>query len=282
MLESNPPRKSWEDIKIFDGAIDMSIYGINEVESDDGLTLRNLKKEGDELKPENKKLVEILLRKARETGISEILAPVAVPPNGEVYLGDDYTDKIILGKNKVGEDIVLRRGVNFEGCELKHGQAFIVSPADCYTVAAKSGDRVLVGHAGRDSLHDAKNPDRPGIVENMVRELGPDTKIWGGYGIAGDDFVHSSEDPKFGELNRKRQEDLFASGTITKNEGVDLANLIVHQTEKAGGSRENVIIDKSVSTFSDTDENGRPVYFSNRRLGPQKMGRNLVWVSRSI
>lgn len=282
MLETNPPRKSWEDIKIFDGAVDMSIYGINESESNDGLTLRNLKKDGDELKPENKKLVEILLKKARETGINEILAPVAVPANGQIYLGNDYSDKIILGKSKDGKDIVLNRGANFEGCELKSGQAFIVSPADCYTVAAKNRDRVLVGHAGRDSLYDANNPERPGIVENMIKELGPDTKIWGGYGIAGNDFVHSANEQKFGELNKKRQDELFATGVITNNEGVDLANLIVHQTEKAGGLRENVVIDKSVSTFSDIDESGNPIYFSNRRVGPQKMGRNLVWVSRSL
>ncbi|MEN9852158.1 MAG: hypothetical protein RI996_101 [Candidatus Parcubacteria bacterium] len=275
-LESYP---NIERREVLEDAVEVFIVGKNtEIPEDQGWSMRFLKKNEDVTRPENEHILRLFAdftseMSAAGISVNRFLALVSIPHNGKIDESTEFNEEILLPNGKL-----LYRGSNTEGCLLQRGDVFVVSPADCLTVIAKSDKGIIASHAGRESLFNIDNPDGPNVVKSILDILGPDTKFWTGFGIhAGEHFKHDETNSAHGERTKQRREALqYKYGPTTHSDGnLDMHGILVDQIEAYGGERSNVTVDKTFCTFNETDEDGIARFYSQRREG---LSRNLVFV----
>ncbi len=287
--------------KFGDSSVSASIIGIDErLPEAFGWSLRGMRTLEHFENPGRSFLKRFFLDYSKYTGIKHFYAPIAHPQNGIVSTKHEHPYELDFGNG-----IVLRRGQNTEGCEVKKGEAFVVTPADCLTIVAKSNKtgKVFAMHAGRESIFDVNKMDRPTIIENLLKAFEEDgTKpedviLWTGFGVsAGSHFDHP-EDLLTGEdeesmsqnevrkLNAKRREYLQENfGPETYENGyLNLHKVVSLMGHKFGIKPENIVVEDAMCTLLKTDEDGNFQFYSNRRdrNQPRQTGRNLVVVTNS-
>lgn len=198
----------------------------------------------------------------------------------------------------VTEYVNLHRGVDADGVYgLKSGEAFVMSSADCALIVVWAQDRygvihIIVAHAGRNSLYDANNPDRPSIVDNiaahmMSKGVWPvELKVWIGLSIsAGPHFTHNINDPRWPNNKKIVDYALGLGDCCVANNGtlqdpdysqgwIDIKQIVRSQFVNLSTPPENITLD-SVCTSTDTNPDGSHTWYSQSR---GDSGRNLVIV----
>ncbi len=178
---------------------------------------------------------------------------------------------------------VLYRGVKADGYgPMISGDAFAMSAADCALLVVKAGDRVFAAHAGRNSLFDRQCIDNgqqskqfPSVVDaimsQILKEHHERAEAFVGFTISnGAHFEHPVDHPKFGASNRRLLEWIADSYFPEEELGddfwqkgqLDMLKLIAVQLKKYGVTH---ITTDGVCTFSDKNEQGNPIWFSQRR-----------------
>lgn len=257
-----PKLENKEVRKILEGHAEVLFFGKDKTLDELGWSMRHLQRSGDELKPENQHLVKLLREVAKEKNIHTFLAPIAVPQNGKLELAPLFERTIDLC-----DGVVVKRGSDVEGVLIEKGEAFLVSPADCLTVVAESEKGILATHAGRESLFNVNYPNREGVVENLIKILGTGAKIWAGFGISKDFFIHNKSDITHGEINWLREyliSKKLNPFLIKADEKMDLYEVLLSLVDKNNAHRENVTIDKSICTYSEVGGDGERRFFSRR------------------
>lgn len=195
----------------------------------------------------------------------------------------------------------LHRGLRGDGFEIHPGDAGIIAPADCAVVVVTTpSGRVLLLHAGRDSLVDRKlietgNPSKQheSIIfaawnELQVRAQDATGSKWFILPSvsAGAHFRHSWEDADHGDKNKGlvsylvRKYDHTVKGH-PKFGMIDVPAIIAAQlTQFCGLDPDNITVDTRC-TYTEVDTGGEYVWHSHRRAvntGGDPLARNLVVV----
>lgn len=225
--------------------------------------------------------------------ISDYYAPAPDGMTGLVCGKEDLRRNI-----KVTDNITLHRGFDADGVyDLKSGEAFVMSSADCGAIAAHGRDRwgidrVVIAHAGRNSLCNVNNPDRASVVDNIVTYflskgiMTSELKVWIGLSIsAGPHFPHDINDPRWPN-NRKIVDYALSLGPgCVMNNGtkqnpdyskgwIDIKQIAKAQFIRLGTIAANITVD-SVCTSTETNLDGGYTWHSQSR---GDSGRNLVIV----
>lgn len=231
--------------------------------------------------------------------INRILSP-NVSRFNSVFLSDgsQYPWKLTLN----GTACKLHRGLYGDGFEVYPGDAGIIAPADCAVVVVTTPNgRVLILHAGRDSL-----VDRQKIVsgveskqfESIIfaawhemcrvsKENALQSKWFVLPSISpGDHFQHNWEDEVRGDVNK-----LLVSYLIKRYDNavkghpkfgmINIPAIIAAQlVQCCGVSPENILVDDRC-TYTERDEHNQFIWHSNARAvrtGGDLRARNLVVV----
>lgn len=282
MLEKRPENiklnsiENVETRKVF-GNVNLSIYGRNSFFNERGGSLTGLNSQESFSDKDKQPLLNLLKEISEQKGIKVYKAPIAWPRhNGKLKTDNNWKEVYSLS-----EDVLILKGENYEGCEIKKGEAFIMSPADCMTIVLRIMEKTYVMHAGRDSMFDVKDPSRLNIVESILSNfpgINPvDVKVWAGFGVApGEHFIHDEEDEIYGEQNKARRELLMKYNQVdtpnyTSEGHIDLQNIFYNMCIAAG--IKDVIIDKTFYTYSGKEDESRKYY---SHTAGDKIGRNLV------
>ncbi len=200
-----------------------------------------------------------------------------------------------------GTDCRLHRGLYVDGFEIPPGSAGIIAPADCAVIVMSARQRVLMLHAGRDSLFDrhliragAASKKHESIVfaawENLSQEERKHVKCLVLPSIsAGSHFEHRFDDDRWGQENEN-----LVRYTISrygrkcirgeKELGhMDIPRIIATQLTEYCGVDENEIQVVDRCTYTETDQN-RYVWHSHARAVRDKVDattRNLVVVENT-
>ncbi len=224
--------------------------------------------------------------------IQNYYAPAPTKMNGAICSKDDL--KIAI---PVYSDVKLMRGMDADGVyDLKPGDAFVMSPANCMLIVAYGKyrfgrSRLITSHAGRNSLW-SPNDEKHGVAAQIVATMksggiAPEAlRIWLGLSIsAGPHFEHLVDNPKWQDNKKWVDYALSLSSDCVKNNGteerpdysrgwLDIKQIAKHQLMRLGVPAEQITLD-SVCTHCDTDANGVPIWGSNVRGANE---RNLVMV----
>jgi copper oxidase (laccase) domain-containing protein len=197
----------------------------------------------------------------------------------------------------VTDYVNMYRGVNADGvCGLQSGDAFGMSPANCMLIVAcgYNGSRnykIIASHAGRNSVIDPANLDRPSVVDNIIAQmmndgLWPgDLRVWIGFSISpGEHFEHVVGDERWPnngilvDYARSLGDGCVANNGTPDNPDfgrgwLDLKRMAMCQFIRAGVLPENITLD-DVCTHTDKN-NDAPKWGSHIRGEHQ---RNLVVV----
>jgi len=266
---------------LFGGSVEVLILGKDRsLNSVRGWSLSGLNSQTSFEEPDKQPLLEFLKRYAKIYDIKTFLAPIASPiHNGKLNSKNMWNEVY-----NIGDNVKMKKGANFEGCEVKEGEAFVMSPADCLTVVVSDkSHRVFAMHAGRESIFNASDLEQETLVENIIKAYPgtnpDDLSVWAGFGIkAGKHFIDSFEDPIYGELNKKRMEYLktkYGEDCFTSEGYIDLQKVLYNIC--GFHNLKNVELDTSFHTYSGEDEENRK-YYTNR--GGDKSARNLVIVRK--
>lgn len=237
---------------------------------------------------------------------SNVWAPIPTQFNGLVVNPKKtFFDQIDTST----EEIVIRRGIYADGIILHSPMdVFLVTPADCATFVISYDDaygqkKVIAGHASRDSLINTArfrlnkiSRDYEGLVESALtyipKESKENARAWVGLSISpGPHFAHdvNSKDcpwnglmvhyirEKYGDACFKDDGEDFKKGWL------DQKQLVVSQLLLGGIQKENIEVD-DVCTYSDTDKDGEPLWYSNVRNTQKKNEayRNFVFVTKNF
>lgn len=194
----------------------------------------------------------------------------------------------------------LYRGSNADGVAgLGKKIGYAMSAADCALIVVRNGDFIAAAHAGRNSIIDmdrmkGKAPrENESVVHTICRRISKkklrveETQVWAGFSISpGLHFPHAVDDPRNPHnrhmveyVRRKYGTQCFKSDEQDGALGwLDTKALIRAQFMLLGVPEENIELD-SMCTYSDVNNKGEPVWFSNvRNTKEGKDGRNLVAV----
>jgi copper oxidase (laccase) domain-containing protein len=233
---------------------------------------------------------------AEELEIQQILAPRPALFNAEVCSTPDLSDFIRLGNGEQAP--VLLRGKNADGAVIEAQQGFWVSSADCITIIVhdpKNG-QTIAAHAGRDCLVDRArlNDEESREFESVVHAIAARyskkalkrLRVFITCGIGPEQFIHNCSDPKWGPKNTRMildiQEKWGQNGRVLQGSylmgKICLSEMLRSQLISIGVPAHHIAFD-GVDTYSDTDKNGEPKWWSHRRGDGMK--RNGVLVVRN-
>lgn len=236
-------------------------------------TLRRLKKPED-ARSESELCERLEWAIANLGAVTAVLAPSPMQFNGRVCAEEELTEAIKLPRGGL-----IKRGAFADGVELKPGQAFMMSSADCFLVVARSGKRVVAAHAGRDSVLNRKlieSGDSPFKYKNVVASVvekfpeNESIEVFVGLGFGNDGFAHPWDHRKHGAYNRLMTR--FVIDTYGKDcvagapeEGrIKLGDIIVEDFVRWGVPRENITRD-AVDTSADSHNGSGYTWHSHRR-----------------
>lgn len=184
-------------------------------------------------------------------------------------------------------DLYRNKDMPADGTFLDRNEAFVMSAAGCPVIIATAGDRLIVAHAGRDSLVDRRavmgaTPCREhlsvvhAIIEAFAKKgLAPETvKMCMQFAIPADVFEHRFDHPRYGTFNRalKKFVDKRWSGCTTEENGRMFLNLefLFEEQAKQAGVR-NVWAMNSLAVFP---------LLAHTHDGRDPQARNLFLVKR--
>lgn len=210
-------------------------------------------------------------------------APVTTEMNGLIVPKGHLQTRI-----PVTDYVNMYRGVNADGvCGLQSGDAFAMSPANCMAIVAHGRDklgiyRAIASHAGRNSVIDPANLDRPSVVNNIIAQMmndgvwPRDLRVWIGFSISpGAHFEHVVGDKRWPnneilvDYARSLGEGCVANNGTPDNPDfgrgwLDLKKIARCQFIRAGVLPENITLD-DVCTHTDTNPDGTPKWGSHIR-----------------
>jgi len=188
-------------------------------------------------------------------------------------------------------DLKIITGAKTEGIVVPVGGAILFKTADCYTVTYHDikNDKVITVHAGLKSIIDKQKiitgvESRPheSVVDDMARYMKETDhyEIFLNGGIGFQSFIYNTNDPVYGETNKKILSyliDKYGKGAVPlgiKHGGISMKYIIRQQFISYGIDPE-LIRDDGIDTYSD------PKFFSHYRakeMGWNDGGRNGILV----
>ncbi len=159
---------------------------------------------------------------------------------GHIVRPHNCTERILFG------DLPIRRGVRADGILVpKRLSGYIASTGGCAVLVASDGLHVAAVHVGTRSLFRYKERELPFTsavfqIKNLFRGLSMgkrEVKLWIFFSIRPEQYLHSRENPTFGEDNKRLLAALEMAGygaCITPQEGIDLPTLVILQARQAG------------------------------------------------
>lgn len=192
-------------IKVF-GPVQAQEYGLTS-----GWSLAKLQSMHDV--PSSRLLMQILSKELLGFGVKKAFAPHVAALSGAIVSSDRLRDEIRFRSEKVA----LYRNANLpaDGVPLQLKEAFVMSGAGCPLILASNGSRVIVAHAGRDSLVDRASIRGTfgrqyisvvdAIVDNFKAfgELPQNIAMTMLFSIPPEEFEHSPQHPEYGEYNSR-------------------------------------------------------------------------------
>lgn len=283
------------------GAVTVSMLGVMENAPAWNWSFRSLQKPGDENNEENEMLVAKLTELVAERKLNGIYAPSPAQFNSAIVPLVEFSPKDVLWLNGSRFHTPLYRGVHADGIYSEGSErvGFMMSSADCALLVVRSGRKVFVAHAGRNSLFDKEEilsgkPSKKyrSVVDAIMANLSEDERVraqaFVGCAISeGEHFEHPTNDAKHGDWNAKMITYLFENfynkgneyttlgGNFFEKGQISLSDIITRQL-LAYGVRRKWIIDDGRCTYSEKDSDGNHLWYSERRT-PGK--RNLVFVT---
>lgn len=279
--------RSW--LKHSLGAVEIALYGsqfgsYKEV----NWSLAPLQNKGDEQKREAQELCWRLSTLGWAYETKKILAPNPTKFNGKIASREELEEKIILSPR-----VTLFRGAYADGVEIMQGESYAISTGGCPIITALRGNRVVAAHAGLESLFTIKEPDRPSVVDEIVKTLGYPTTIEEealevriDFTIPPYVFTHPIHDTEYGEKNRalcsmltERWGKKALWGDNVEMGCIDLQHLIREQFKKYPLAH----VEMGMYLPPDIELAGKRqvVAYHTRQQEPYRNRRNLAFVARS-
>lgn len=238
-------------------------------------------------------LTRHLPRIAEELGISRILAPSAADFNARICTRKDLKIHI-----PIGSYVTLMRGLRADGCLLRRGWAYLVTPAGCadttmWIPSKKNGYTRRVGttHTGLRSIVDYPSTRPEGqysVVQTLLRavtdnnrSLVREVRVHIALPIAPREFTHPWGDPRRGKKNHELclhiAKKWGAECLLGEAEDgcIDLVEITRRQSIALGIPEENVSCGISATILNDS---GTKLLYSTRGNSPNC--RNALFVVR--
>ena len=195
------------------------------------------------------KLAAALQETFQGMGTSRVYAPHVIPASAVVTDTAALKERIRLGE---GVSLYRNRDAPADGVFLQRGDAFAMSAAGCPVIIATAGKRMIVAHAGRDSLIERAAvmgaPARKHLsIVNAIVEAFKKQGTRAGeismrmyFSIPTLSFEHRFDHPQYGAYNRAlaafiddRWEDCMARRT-DESMFLSLESVFVEQARQAG------------------------------------------------
>ncbi|MBP6888720.1 MAG: laccase domain-containing protein [Candidatus Pacebacteria bacterium] len=274
----NRPTASFQ---IFDGAVTLYGFGVNHTNQSLNWSLKGIERESN-FRVTHGHVIEAL---RLLSGAQRIYAPSPDKFNSIVLSDRDFVThpSYVLSVNI---DKALRRGIKADGYgPMSPSDAFAVSAADCAVIVVQAEELFFAAHAGRDSLFDRQLISTgkaskvnasvvDAIMARIPKELHEKTRVFVGFTISqGPHFEHPTDHKNYGKSNEQlldaiascyfpsHQDETFGDD-FWKRGQLDMKWLIEKQFQTYGVTRFET--DK-FCTFSSTDDQGRHLWFSQRR-----------------
>lgn len=186
--------------------VDIALYGAMFGEDQEAnWSLAPLQNSGDEKKPESELLVKRVGKIASAFRVLTLLAPNPTKFNGAIVTSPELTQHLQLT-----QEITLFRGTFADGIELPVQHGMILSAGGCPLITASYDGRVITAHAGLESLFSLNDPNRPSVVDNIVRRFGlmgskqkGNLEVRIDFAIPPKEYIHSFRDPQWSEKNQR-------------------------------------------------------------------------------